>query len=241
MTKMYNSGQIKLESKDIILRLKVPEEDSSVPVKNSEAEYIFNFIISKGIQRSLETGLAYAKSASHIIAATGKMHIAIDPFQNDYQRLGLRNIESLGLMDYLDFREDYSHNVLPELVREGKYYEFIFIDGDHKFDGVLVDFYYADLLLQEKGYILLHDTWMRSTRLLMQFIKTNRRDYRKIPTRLRNLALYQKVGDDLRNGMYYREFYTMKSFLSSNLILWMTNGKKSFFKSILICLKKKLK
>jgi len=231
----------KLESKDIISKLEVPEEDSSTPIKNNEAEFIYNFIYSKGIQRTLETGFAYAKSASHIIAATGKIHTAIDPFQDNYQRLGLKNIETLGLKDYLDLREDFSHNVLPELAREGKKYELIFIDGDHKFDGEFVDFYYADLLLEKNGYVLLHDTWMRSTRLLMQFIKTNRKDYIQIPTGLRNLALYQKIDDDLRNGMYFREFYTWKSILSHNLILWMTNEKKSFLKNFLLYIKDKVK
>ena len=48
---------------------------------------------------------------------------------------------------FLDFRRDFSHNVLPQLAQEGRKFEFIFIDGDHKFDGILVDFYYAVVLV----------------------------------------------------------------------------------------------
>lgn len=238
---MTQNKQHKLEHKDIIPKLEVPQEDSSTPIKDNEAKFIYDFIISKGIERTLETGFAYAKSASHIIAATGRMHTAIDPFQDNYQRMGLKNIATLGLSDYLDFREDYSHNVLPELLRNGKRYDFIFIDGDHKFDGEFIDFYYADLLLDKNGFILLHDTWMRSTRLLMQFIKTNRKDYKQIPTGLRNLALYQKIGDDYRNGMFFKEFYTTKSMISHNLIIWMTNGEKSFLKKFLFYIKELIK
>ena len=204
-------------------------------------EYIYYLLKSKAIQRTLETGFAYAKSAAHIIAATEKKHIAIDPFQSNYKRLGIQNIQHLGLSDLLDFREDFSHNVLPELLRNNAKFDFIFIDGDHKFDGEFVDFYFADLLLEKQGYILLHDTWMRSTQLVMQFIKTNRTDYKAIPTGLRNLALYQKIGNDERNGMFFKEFYTFKSFLSHYLILWMSDGKKSFLKNLLFYLKEKLK
>jgi len=127
------------------------------------------------------------------------------------------------------------------LIKQGEKFEFIFIDGDHKFDGEFVDFYYADLLLENNGYVLLHDTWMRSTRLVMEFIKTNRKDYKKIDTGLRNFALYQKYGTDKRNGMFFKEFYTRKSTLSYNMIMWMSNGKKSLIKKLLIYLKDKLK
>ncbi len=228
-------------SNEIILQLEVPNEDSSTPIKDNEAQFIFDFIKKQGIKKTLETGFAYAKSASHIIASTKQKHIAIDPFQTNYQRLGLKNIAKLGFNDYLDLREDYSHNVLPELVKNGEKFDFIFIDGDHKYDGVFVDFYYADLLLEDNGFILMHDTWMRSTRLVMEFIKTNRKDYKEIPTGLRNLALYQKCGIDNRNGMFFKEFYTRKSTLSYNVIMWMSNGKKSIIKNILFYLKDILK
>jgi predicted O-methyltransferase YrrM len=230
-----------LTSQYIISQLEVPQEDSSTPIKDNEAQFIFKFIINHKIKRTLETGFAYAKSASHIIAATKQKHIAIDPFQNDYKSLGLKNIEKLGLKDYLDFREDYSHNVLPELVKKGEKFEFIFIDGDHKFDGEFVDFYFADLLLEKNGYILLHDTWMRSTRLVMEFINSNRKDYEKRPTGLKNIALYQKCGVDNRDGMFFKEFFTRKSIISYNLFKWMSNGKKSLLKSFLISLKDRIR
>jgi predicted O-methyltransferase YrrM len=222
--------------------IQIPSEDLSSPVKTSEAEFIYNFIKENNIKRTLETGFAYAKSASHIIAASGSNHIACDPFQKNYQNLGLSNIEKLGMKDKLEFHCEYSHNLLPQLLKDNKNkFEFIFIDGDHKFDGELIDFYYADLLLENEGYVLLHDTWMRSTSLLMQFIKTNRKDYKKIPTGLRNLALYQKVGKDSRNGMFFREFYTLNSLLSHNIILYITTGKQNMFKKLLVKIKNRLK
>lgn len=230
-----------MKPEEIVAQLEIPQEDLSTPVKDIEAKFIYDFITSKGIVKTLETGFAYGKSASHIIASTGMRHIAIDPFQDKYRRLGLKNIDALGFKDKLEFYEDYSHNVLPMLLEKGEKFEFIFIDGDHKFDGEFIDFYYSDLLLEGKGFILLHDTWMRSTRLLMKFITTNRKDYRELPTDLRNFALYQKVDNDRRNGMHFREFFTLKSIFSHHLILWMSRGRMSFFKKALIFIKEKVK
>ncbi|NOR88437.1 MAG: hypothetical protein GQ527_12585 [Bacteroidales bacterium] len=222
-------------------QLVIPQEDSASPVKSSEAEFLYNFLKEKGITSTLETGFAYAKSASHIIAATNSQHIVIDPFQEHYQSLGIKNIKKLNFEKFLTHYNDYSHNTLPLLVRENKKFDFIFIDGDHKFDGEFVDFYYADLLLNDKGYVLMHDTWMRSTRLVMAFINSNRPDYKYIKTPLRNFALYQKVGKDSRNGMHFKEFYTSKSFFSHNIIIWLTTGKQNFLKKIVFKLKDILK
>lgn len=222
-------------------KLEIPAQDTASPVKPTEAAFIYNFIKEKGLKRTLETGFAYARSGSHIMMATKSSHIACDPFQENYQYLGLKNAEKLNLKDQLDFRDDYSHNVLPKLHLEGRKFEFVFIDGDHKFDGELIDFYYADLMLEMNGYILLHDTWMRSTRLLMAFIESNRKDYKTIPTGLRNLALYQKVDMDKRNGVHFKEFYTTKSMLSHYGILYMLNGKSNFIKRGLMGLKNLVK
>jgi hypothetical protein len=219
----------------------IPFEDKASSVKTSEAAFIYNFLIEKGITETLEVGFAYAKSASHILAATQSNHIVIDPFQEHYQKLGLKNVEKLGFSDRLTYYNDYSHNVLPGLVREKRHFGFIFIDGDHKFDGEFVDFYYADLLLNKGGYILLHDTWMRSTELVTSFVRKNRKDYRYIKTPLRNFALFQKVGDDTRNGMHFREFYSSKAFFSHNIIMWLTTGKSNFLKKFIFFLKEKLK
>ena len=221
--------------------LKVPETDTASPVKVSEAQFIYKFLKEKNLKDTLETGFAYARSASHIIAATQSKHIAIDPFQENYQSLGLANIKSLGMDHLLEFHADFSHNVLPALHKENKTFDFIFIDGDHKFDGELIDFYYSDFMLKNNGYVLLHDTWMRSTRLLMNFIETNRKDYKKINTPLRNFALYQKVGTDSRNGMHFREFYTFRSILTHNIILYITTGKDNFLKRIIFKLKELIK
>ena len=226
---------------EINSKLIIPAEDSASPIKSNEAEFIYDFLIEKGLKLTLECGFAYAKSASHIMAATTSRHVAIDPYQDRYQKLGITNMQTLGFDKKLDLHEDFSHNVLPKLLEKKKLFDFIFIDGDHKFDGIFVDFYYADLLLEESGYVLLHDTWMRSTQLLISFIKKNRKDYRYQKTPCRNFALFQKVSEDTRDGMYYKEFFTLKATFSHSLIRWMTTGKNTVLKKMIFFLKEKLK
>lgn len=230
-----------MSPKEINELIFIPQEDTASPVKSSEAEFIYKFLKEKKITLTCETGFAYAKSASHIVAATMSNHIVMDPFQENYKSLAMKNMKTLGLDKYITYYNDYSHNVLPQLLEEKKRFDFIFIDGDHKFDGEFVDFYYADLLLNDGGYILLHDTWMRTTRLVMSFVKYNRPDYKKIKTPLRNFALYQKVGKDTRNGMHFKEFYTRKSYFTHNIIMWLTTGKETVLKKLVFKLKDMLK
>ena len=181
-------------------------------------------------------------SLQHILwQLTNSPHIAIDPFQSYYDDLALSNIKKLGFDNLLTFHRDYSHNVLPKKVLEGEKFEFVFIDGDHKFDGILVDFYYSDLLLEPNGYVLFHDTWMRSTQLVAQFIRKNRKDYQRIKTPLRNFDLYQKIDKDQRDGMFFSEFYTSRRILVHGLIRWMTTGKTNALKRLIHKLKNSIK
>ena len=83
-----------MKPEEIAARLEIPQEDLSTPVKDEEAGFIYDFINSKSIVKTLETGFAYGKSASYIIAAGGSRHIAIDPFQDKYGRLGIKNIKT---------------------------------------------------------------------------------------------------------------------------------------------------
>ena len=59
------------------------------------------------------------------------------------------------------------------LSKAGKF-DFIFIDGNHRFDDVLVDFYLSDQLISPGGLIVFDDMWMRSVRTTINFILTNR-------------------------------------------------------------------
>ena len=132
---------------DILKKLEIPDTDSTTPIKDTEAQFIYKFVKDNNFKKTAETGCGYGKSAVSIMAATGLSHIVIDPFQNFYKYGGINNIKKSGFEMLLKYHEDYSHTVLPKLLDMKERFDFIFIDGDHRFDGQFIDFYYADLML----------------------------------------------------------------------------------------------
>jgi predicted O-methyltransferase YrrM len=190
----------------------IPSEDEVTSVADSQGEVLYRLIKENGLKRTLEVGFAYGKSGAYIMSASQNHHVAIDPYQERFQNIGVRNIERLGLGEKLELHRDFSHVVLPQLLNEQRSFDFIFIDGDHRFDGIFVDFFYADRLLDMGGFIVFHDTWMRSTCLVESFVKKNRKDFKNIRVEDENLGVFQRVAWDTRDWIHFKEFYTMKSY-----------------------------
>lgn len=203
--------------KSIYQQLEIPEKDKSTSITKEEAEFIYSFLKKNKVKNTLEIGFAYGCSTAYIISATKDKHYTIDPFQHSYSNLGLKNIQSLELGKYLIFENDFSHNVLPKLLKKGIKINFAFIDGGHKFDDIFIDFYFVDLLLNYNGYVLFHDSWMRSTQHVISWIKNNKKNYRIIKTPIKNLILVQKKEDDNRNWYHFKGFCTRKSYLSHKI------------------------
>ena len=202
--------------------LTVPAELASTAVRNDEAHYLYDLMQEIRARRTLEIGMGLGRSAAFIMASTGQPHVAMDPVQESYGNQGIQNLKQLGLISALEFHADYSHHVLPRLVQEGRTFDFIFIDGSHRYDGIFLDDYYADLLLQPNGVMAFHDTWMRSTQLVLSFIRSNRPDYREFPTGHLNIQAVSKTGVDDRDGMHFREFYTARSLARYHLSKWLS-------------------
>jgi len=188
-------------------RLVLKEEHSESPINKKEAEFIYSFLKKKNIKKTLETGLGLGFSAAYIISATQSPHYVIDHFQKKYDNSGLQNIKKLKLTKYLRFERDFSHNALPKLLKKGVTINFAFIDGGHKFDHIFIDFYYIDLLLNQNGYVLFHDTYMPTTQMVISWIKNNKKNYIFIKS-LKNLALFKKIGSDKRSWFHFKKFYT---------------------------------
>jgi predicted O-methyltransferase YrrM len=209
-------------------QLIIPDENRYASITRDEAEYINSFLKENKLTSTIEIGFGYGCSAAHIIEATRSYHYVIDPFPELFDNLGEKNICALGFDNFLIWEKGFSHDVLPRLLGEGKKFDFIFIDGGHKFDSIFLDYYYADLLLNQRGYVLFHDTWMKSTQMVCSWIKTNKPYYSKIKTRCANFALFQKNGADTREWDHFREFYVC----GHTLITFM---KKTIFRIMSMC------
>ena len=131
---------------------------------------------------AIEVGLAFGVSTLHIFEAmsahgAGRL-IGMDPAQHDgtWRGGGLHNIKRAGYADRYEFIEEASQTALPRLLLRGDRIQFAFIDGWHTFDHTLVDFFFADQMLDVGGVVVLDDVGYPGLRRLSHFIVTNR-DY----------------------------------------------------------------
>jgi len=99
--------------------------------------------------KSLEIGFAYGFSTVWILDALrprlNSFHIAIDPFElTQWGGVGLHQIKRLNAEPVFEWIAEQSIHALSRLIKSGKRFDFIFIDGNHRFDDILVDFYLSD-------------------------------------------------------------------------------------------------
>lgn len=227
---------------EVRARLRLPENVRSSAVKFFEGEYLHELVRANGFRKTLETGLGPGLSAASIMTASRARHVAIDPFQADYGDCGLKNMERLGLRQNLEFYADFSHSILPRLLAQGRTFELAFIDGDHKFDGQFVDFYYAAALIEQDGFIVLHDTWMRGTSYLVNYVRANRPDFQPVPRSPRNMAVFRKHGADRRDWMHFEGFRgTARSYFAHKVNQRLHAQRDSLLNKAALRVKKALK
>jgi predicted O-methyltransferase YrrM len=127
---------------------------------------------------SLEVGLAYGVSTLFICDAiqglsTPGVHIVMDPFQSGKWRgIGLSNIKAAGFDSIVEFHEERSELLLPRLVEERRRIDLAFIDGLHRFDQALVEFYYINRLLRPGGIVLFDDAIRRGVNRVIRHALT---------------------------------------------------------------------
>jgi predicted O-methyltransferase YrrM len=132
--------------------------------------------------RTLEIGLAFGASTvlfcsehQRLGHEASKQHTAIDPMQpfQLYDEAGVYAVERAGLSGFLDYHPEYSEFVLPQILQEGRRYDFIYIDGSHLFENVLIDAFYCAKLLSDGGLIAFDDCTDPHVAKAISFIRSN--------------------------------------------------------------------
>jgi predicted O-methyltransferase YrrM len=159
---------------------------------------------------SLEVGFAYGFSTIWILdglrSRKNSRHVAIDPFETTYWGgVGLHQVKRLNVAPGFEWIDEFSIHALSTLIKRGEKFDFIYIDGNHRFDDVLVDFYLSDQLVSPGGLVLFDDVSMPSVRTVISFILTNRQ-YNIVPQSVRNLVVLKKVADDSYDNRDWRHF-----------------------------------
>jgi predicted O-methyltransferase YrrM len=143
-------------------------------ISESEAGELFDAVLRLAPNNSLEVGLAHGISALAILGAikvngSGHHHI-IDPFQSNYGRTGVLNIERNGYGLISSFYEKFPEEIIPSLPN----IQFAFVDSSHLFDLTLMEFALIDKKLEVGGIIAFHDLWMPAIRTVVRYILGNR-------------------------------------------------------------------
>lgn len=146
-------------------------------VERRAGEALRDLAMAEGAARTIEVGLALGISAlflCHAVLDRGGRHLAIDPFQEEsWNGAGLRTLRDAGVADAVDVVEEESQLALPRLISEGREFDFGFIDGDHRFEGVFLDLYYMTRLVVPGGAVVVDDMWMPSVRMAVAYVERN--------------------------------------------------------------------
>jgi predicted O-methyltransferase YrrM len=189
--------------------------DKITIISPQQGIWIYDLCLSVKPRSTLEIGMAYGYSTLYFLAAATKnlsgYHTSIDPWQRSYWHgIGLthanKHAPRWGTENAFHLIEDRSDRAATDLARANKNYDLIFIDGSHRFDDVLVDFYLYAQLCTIGGHIIFDDMWMSSVQTAVDFIRTNRSDFMEIRSTVSNVTIFQKIGKDQRKWHEFIEF-----------------------------------
>ena len=194
--------------------------DKDTKIHPSQGIWLYDLCVSVRPKSTIEIGMAYGYSTIFFLAAIetnqAGHHTSVDPFQrSSYYGIGLTHAQALtttkGSNSSFSLIEDRSDRVAIDLARTNTTFDIIFIDGNHRLDDVLVDFYLYAPLCTIGGHIIFDDMWMSSIQTVVAFVRANRSDFVEVRTSESNISVFQRVGDDAREWSHFREFTVSRS------------------------------
>jgi predicted O-methyltransferase YrrM len=140
-------------------------------IDKAEGSFLHNLVLQYKPQTTIEIGCAYGISSLYICDALRKntaentntskkqaaQHHIIDPFQTtQWKSVGIDNLKNCDL-NFFELIEKPSELALPNLLAQGKQFDFAFIDGWHTLDHTLLDLFYVNKMLKVGGILVIDD------------------------------------------------------------------------------------
>lgn len=179
-------------------------------IDKESQEFLKKFIIEHKCKNILEIGMADGISSIAILQALdGKGSLtSIDPYQSSFwNKNGINNIKNLNLDKNHTLIEKFDYIALPELLNQNMRYDLIFIDGSHIFDHVILNNFYADMLLNKNGFLINDDMYMPAVEKAYKYIKNNYPHYTELQRHHRFAPILQKNNHKTYLGWdYHNEF-----------------------------------
>lgn len=173
--------------------------------------FLYRLCRDTNARQTMEIGCAYGFSTLYFLAALSSnraaSHVAIDPYEkSQWCGIGARKVDEVGMGGTFRLFEELSVVAVPRLMGENILFDVIFIDGNHRFDDVLVDFTLSALVCKRGGFIIFDDMWMPSIRKVASFVRRNRADFAEVPAALEYISVFQKIGADERSWRHFEDF-----------------------------------
>ncbi len=205
LANMYGSSELYGTESD-----KPVSIDKNTKISIKQGAMMNEFMRANSVQRSLEVGFAYGFSTVWMLDAlrskTDSLHVSVDPLQKSlWHGIGLTQVDRLAFGKSFKWIENFSIHALSDFIRRNEKFDFVYIDGNHRFDDVIVDFYLADQIVRPGAIIILDDMWMPSVRAAVNFI-VNNRAYERIAQPVDNMTVLRKSRDDDRDWTHFKKF-----------------------------------
>jgi predicted O-methyltransferase YrrM len=147
---------------------------------------LYRMVTAHQPKNVLEIGMSYGFSTLAILSAlhdadqSGHL-VSIDPDPYDRPRHPhtLAAIDRAGLGNYHDFVRQPDFISLPNFLQEGRRFDFAYVDGNHRFEDVMLAIIYLDKLLPVNGIIGFNDCALPSVNRALTYLKTHRK-YREL-------------------------------------------------------------
>ena len=151
-----------------------------VAVSPAEGEALRNCVSREGAVQTIEVGLGYGISALHICEGLllngnpAARHVVLDPSQSTrFSDCGLQVLEEAGVRHLVEHHAEFSEIALPQFLKEGRSFDLGFVDGNHRFDAVILDLFYLGRLVRRGGIVALDDYNMPGIKRAVSFFVSN--------------------------------------------------------------------
>jgi len=121
---------------------------------------LYSFIVGANAKRVLEIGTSDGTSTLALLKAAHEIEGHVTSIDISDVPVAEALVNHFQLRSRWKFIQGNSHDVLPRLRAEGNVYDFVFVDGDHSYEGALKDVIDVAAMLIPDGFLVLHDSLM---------------------------------------------------------------------------------